>query len=356
MNMTIHHIAPVFQSVSGVSTFVGELANGQVSGGDRVAIATLPQFADAHYPVSGQVRVVDAIHGLGWENERPDIVHIHGIWTPVLHRIAMRAARNGIPIVWSPHGMLAPWAMRHKWWKKWPVWRLWQKNDLMKASLIHATTDMEADWIRGRGLQNRLAIVPLGTSLPERSCDLDAVRKTVLFVGRLYPVKGLENLFRAWGMVKSGRRREWTLRIVGPDQAGYRGVLERLAEKLELGRSVEFAGPKYGQELNREYDRCECLVLPSFTENFGATVVDALAHGKPCIASAFTPWKELEDCGCGWWVSNAPVSLNEAIVRMMDVGAARRRAMGERGRRIVEAKYTWSAVVQSMSCAYESLV
>lgn len=356
MNKEIYHIAPIFQRTSGVSTFVGELANGQASIGDKVTIATLSQFVNEHYPVSESVNVVDVLKCLNLEEERPDIVHIHGIWTPVLHRIATLAVRIGIPLVWSPHGMLAPWAMRHKRWKKWPIWWLWQKRDLAKSSLIHATTDLEAEWIRNCGLRNDLVIVPLGTSMPKRLCDLKADKKVILFVGRLYPVKGLENLIRAWGMIEAGKRQEWVLRIVGPDQADYRGVLEKLVERLQLGESVEFTGPKYGEDLNREYDKCECLTLPSFTENFGATIVDALAHGKPCIASMFTPWKELQDRGCGWWVENEPETLSKAIMNMMNVGVEQRREMGERGRRLVEERYTWKAVVNVMERAYEGVM
>ncbi len=350
----IVHFAPVFQATSGVSTFVGEIANIQSSLGWTVAIATLPRFVKGqHYHVADSIRIVDMAHGIGWGSSPPDIVHIHGLWTVGLHKVVSASIGGDVPIVWSPHGMLAPWAMHHKWWKKWPAWWLWQKRDFSKAGLIHATTDLEASWIRDLGLDNELSVVPLGTSLPD--LPNGPGKKRLLFVGRLYPVKGLENLVRAWSAIDAGRRAAWTLRLVGPDQAGYGRVLERLVGKLNLGGSVELAGPKYGEELRCEYDECSCLVLPSFTENFGAAVVDALAHGKPCIASTFTPWRELEEHGCGWWVSNEPDELARTIAAMMDAGESVRRQMGEKGRALVAKKYTWPAISQKMAEAYERI-
>ena len=361
--LRICHFVPVFQTASGVSAFAGEVANVQAAKGNAVVIATLPRYLQEHYPVASSVRVVDTMMGLEWREAPPDIVHIHGIWTPVLHRVVTCATEAGVPIVWSPHGMLAPWAMRHKGWKKWPVWWLWQRRDLAKAAIIHATTELEAGWVRGLGLRNELSVVPLGTSLPERKNDFQNKEKIVLFVGRIYPVKGLVNLINAWAILfgeaktkpVSGEFDSWKLRIVGPDEAGHKAELERLIEAKGLRGKVELAGAKFGNGLDWEYDRCECLVLPSFTENFGATVPEALAHGKPCIASTFTPWRELEEMGCGWWVSNEPAELAKAIGEMMAAGEDARREMGERGRRLVEEKYSWSGVAAQMLKEYESL-
>jgi glycosyltransferase involved in cell wall biosynthesis len=276
----------------------------------------------------------------------------------------MHAVETGIPIAWSPHGMLAPWAMRHKGWKKWPVWWLWQKRDLTKADMIHATSDLEAGWIRGLGLRNKLSVVPLGTPLPEKTVCLQTEEKIVLFVGRIYPVKGLVNLLQAWSLLSEEAERgfevpdfsSWKLRIVGPDEAGHKSELERLIDAKGLRGCVEFAGAKYGELLDEEYDKCECLVLPSFTENFGATVLEALAHGRPCVASTFTPWKELEEKGCGWWVSNEPDELAKAIREMISIGGAKRREMGDRGRKLVEEKYSWNSVAAKMLKEYASLL
>ena len=69
--------------------------------------------------------------------------------------------------------------------------------------------------------------------------------------------------------------------------------------------------------MEREYIACDCLALVSHTENFGATVVDAMAHGKPVVTSDKTPWREVVEHKCGWWVSNAPAKLSAVICEMM---------------------------------------
>ena len=115
----------------------------------------------------------------------------------------------------------------------------------------------------------------------------------------------------------------------------------------------EWPGPKFGKELSAEYDNCDVLVLPSFSENFGGVVIDALAHGKPVLASNLTPWKVLEDARCGWWVGNDPDSLAKAL------GTAARAPldlMGANGRRLVSEHYTWSAVARKAIAAYQTVV
>ena len=283
-----------------------------------------------------------------------DIIHIHGLWGGLLHKAAWFAKKNYIPVVWSTHGMTAPWAMRHKRWKKFPAWLLYQKRDLRQAAAIHCTTELEAEWNKALGFKNCF-VAPLGTLLPQlHSPTLSQNRHhTLLFVGRIYPVKGLVNLIEAWALCNV---KKWTLRIVGPDQADHQAELEALVRELGLGDSVEFAGPKFDDELSAEYDNCDCLVLPSFTENFGATIVDALAHGKPCIASTFTPWRELQERGCGWWVSNEPGSLAKALQEMIDADDGKRLEMGLRGRKLAEEKYTWDAVVKKMVAGYEEVL
>ena len=352
-NMRILHITEALEGASGVATFVREL--------------------DASLRAQG-------VESRAWESLefgvescvlRPDVVHIHGLWLPLFHKAAQWARAKGIPVVWSTHGMTAPWSMQHKWWKKLPAWLLYQKRDLMNAAAIHCTTELEVEWNKALGFKNCF-IAPLGTHLPKinqihspATPTATAPHYTLLFVGRIYPVKGLVNLIRAWGIAMKQLsvscspfpvpHSNWELRIVGPDQAGHQAELESLVRELGLVDSVEFAGPKFGAELSAEYENCDCLVLPSFTENFGATIVDALAHGKPCIASTFTPWKGLQERGCGWWVSNEPARLAESIVEMMSLDDATRRDMGAKGRRLVEEKYTWDAVAETMISKYKEI-
>ena len=282
-----------------------------------------------------------------------DAVHIHGIWLPPEHRACRWAVAKGIPVVWSTHGMTAPWALRSKALKKRLAWWLYQRRDLFGASVVHVTSAQEERWVRDVGYRGRVVVIPLGTSLdaslapPPRSADGPL---KLLFVGRLHPVKALPDLLRALASVPSV-----ALRLVGPDEAGHRAELEALVGELGLAERVTFAGPKFGADLEAEYRACDVLALPSHTENFGGVVIDALACGRPVIASRHTPWSELEANRCGWWADNGVAGLAEALVRAAALPRAELDAMGDRGRALVRATYSWSAVATAMADVYRGL-
>lgn len=172
------------------------------------------------------------------------------------------------------------------------------------------------------------------------------------FVGRVHPIKNLPEIELAFARV---RMEGWVLRIVGPDQDGHTAELRALAEKLGISGSVEFVGPKYGEELRREYAEADCFVLPSHSENFGSVVIEALAAGTPVVTTKGTPWKELEEYGCGKWVDVNVDAIEQALREMMTASDDERRKMGERGRRLVQEKYTWPVVASSMLDCYNTL-
>ena len=359
--MRILHIGYALEKASGVTTFVENVASKQRLAGHEVDIVDAAKTGDS-----------DEALGVFDKIAKYDIVHLHCLWQ--LHKYAKAARGAGVPIVWSTHGMTAPWAMRYKWLKKKIAWWMFQKRDLCQAAAIHCTTEQEAEWNRRLG-PGKCFVAPLGTDeIFNRVEHVERVERVLLLVGRVHPVKGLENLIRAWGIVKlwncgntklckcgNGASGEcpaanWKLRIVGPDEGGHLESLKLRVESLKLGDSVEFAGSKYGEDLSREYEECDCLVLPSFTENFGATVVDAMAHGKPVITSTFTPWREVKEHGCGWWVPNTPESLATAIGEMIGMGDDERVAMGAKGRELVAEKYSWTAVADKVLSVYRSVV
>ena len=199
----------------------------------------------------------------------------------------------------------------------------------------------------------------------------------MLFVSRIHPKKGLENLIKAWRLLVTkllfiGRVAPikalpnlveaatisdgWRLRIVGTDSKGYEDELKALADKEGVSDRIDFAGPKYGEELENEYLNADCFILPSFSENFGSVVVEAMAAGLPVITTKGTPWAELEERECGWWVENDPETLARTIQAMMALSDEERRAMGARGRKLVEEKYQWPAIGRQMAREYERVV
>jgi glycosyltransferase involved in cell wall biosynthesis len=355
--MKILHVITGLPQAAGTSVFCGEVANGLVAMGHDVTIAVVNPDAPNLYPLDERVKLT-SISSLLTPHSYPltpnSVIHIHGLWSPILHKVSSWAKANKIPVVWSTHGMTAPWSMRHKWWKKFIAWYLYQKRDLKNAAIIHSTTALEVAWNRKLGFKNLQIEVPLGTFI-QKECAAELRNASealkVLFVGRVYQVKGLMNVVRAAANLKGVNIK---FRIVGPDQAGHLSELVAESERLGVAAMFDWAGPKYGDELSNEYDKCDMLILPSFTENFGATVVDALSHSKPALASTFTPWKILEERECGWWVSNDPEKLVETFKTIAALSVEELEAMGKRGRKLVEEKYTWEAVCKAMVRGYES--
>lgn len=163
--MRILHAITGMQKAAGTSVFCGELCNELVRTGHEVTIAVSSINQKDRYEVDSRVRWIPFVWL--WESEEHfDIVHIHALWSPALHRVAKWARRMGMRIIWSPHGMLTSWAFHFKWWKKLPVWYLYQKRDLEKAALIHVTAESEVEDVRRVGLTNKVIIAPLGVRLP----------------------------------------------------------------------------------------------------------------------------------------------------------------------------------------------
>lgn len=368
--MQIVHVIPGLAKAAGTSVFCGEVCNGLVAQGHEVTIAVANSDALDCYPIDSRIKLISITSFLKSSNRSTrleyGLIHIHALWSPLLHKVAKWARQNKIPIVWSPHGMLTPWAMNNKKWKKWAAWWLYQKWDLMKASLIHATAQSEADDVRRMGLKNKVVVAPLGVKIDSHVERVERVdgKRVLLFVSRVQRKKGLVNLVRAWARLKqesSARStrstrlnlNEWKIRIVGPDQDNHTAELRLLCAELSVENDFEFVGPKYGDDLAREYASADLFVLPTHSENFGSVVIEALSHGVPVICTKGAPWEELETHKCGWWIDIGVEPLVTALSESIATPDAIRHEMGAHGYKLVKEKYTWDAVVKKMIACYE---
>lgn len=365
--LKILHVIPDLKQASGPSAFCVKVCDQLAEEGLDVAIlhggAVEPTSL---LPENRKVHLVDDFKFFK-KGALPDLVHVHSLWAPVSHAGVSFARRHKIPYVISAHGMLAPWAMNHKWLKKRIAWWLYQKRDLQGVALFHVTAPCEVEWLRGLGLKQPCVLAPLGSDLPDLN-NVETQRrrdvKTVLFVGRIYPVKGLMNLVKAWAAVKksslvhycdsslvgkldgdigstnelmnsrTNERPPWQLVLAGPDQAGHKAELEAEAKKLGLSVAdipanqllsqpanplsqpatppsppdLVFTGPVYGADKDALYRMADLFVLPSYTENFGVVVTDSLSYGVPVITTKGAPWSEL--LGSPKRVNSKPLIVN----------------------------------------------
>ena len=264
----------------------------------------------------------------------PKLIHSHGIWNPVNHWTSQISHKYSIPLIIQTQGMLQPWALSHKKLKKQIGMYLFQWKDLLKADLFIATSNIEYENLRKLGLKQPIAIVPNGIninlSIPSRTnLQLTSTRKrTILFLSRIHPVKGLINLVNAWGII---RPHNWVLKIAGPDEDNYLRVIKDLVIKLDLLDCIEFIGEVEGSAKSYAYVNADIFVLPTFSENFGIVVAEALAHGVPVITTEGAPWKDLEIYKCGWWVKIGVPPLVEALSIAMNLSDSDRKIMGDNG-------------------------
>lgn len=285
---------------------------------------------------------------------RASVIHSHGLWAPANHLASRAAHRYGIPLVVHPRGMLEPWALGHKAWKKRIGMALFQRQDLDAARVLIATSSQEYDNIRKQGLRQPVALIPNGVDLvPPRAGigrppeQRERVR-SALFLSRVHPKKGLLNLVQAWARLSP---RGWRLRIAGPDEGGHLAEVMALARQLGIAESIDYAGEVDGERKFDTYEDADLFVLPTFSENFGVVVAEALAHGVPVITTRGAPWADLKAQRCGWWIDIGVEPLVDALRTAMALGDEERRAMGERGREYVR-RYDWSAIARDTVAVY----
>jgi glycosyltransferase involved in cell wall biosynthesis len=280
-----------------------------------------------------------------------NLIHNHSLWMMPNVYPGHVARRHDVPYIVSPRGTLSEWAFGHGSRVKRIFWPILQKPALKVASYFHATSEGEYWDIRRLGFRQPVAIVPNGIDLPEwapKPPQRD--KRTLLFLGRIHRKKGLDVLLQAWSAVQ-GRFPEWNLLVVGPDNNGYLQEMKRLASQLKLVR-CEFAGPLYGQQKWDAYRSADLFVLPTYSENFGIAVAEALASGTSAIVSKGAPWSGLSEHGAGWWIDIGEEPLIECLKEALTLSPDELAERGALGRIWIESDFSWRRVGEMMHKTY----
>jgi glycosyltransferase involved in cell wall biosynthesis len=209
--------------------------------------------------------------------------------------------------------------------------------------------------LRRAGFRGPVAVVSNGVDLPDLDSAARADRSThmALCVARLHPIKGLMNLIEAWSEV---RPNGWRMFIAGGDEGGHLAELKSAIAARKLDGAFEFLGAVEGERKRALYRNADLFVLPSYSENFGFGIAEALSNGIPVITTRGTPWKDLVEHNCGWWEEAGPAPLAHALQEAVRLTDEQRRAMGQRGRALVESKYSWRRVATEMKSVYAWLL
>jgi poly(glycerol-phosphate) alpha-glucosyltransferase len=291
-----------------------------------------------------------------------DLSHQHGIWLDDQWATLQWQKKTGKPVVISPHGMLDPWALKHSEWKKKLIRKVFADESLRRATCLHALCRSEAESIRALGLTNPIAIIPNGVSLPEinhsestgRECATEDTRpKRLLFLGRIHPKKGLQELLEAWCSAPGEWRDHWKLCIAGWDDGGHEAKLKTTVSQYRLEESVEFTGPQFGAQKEQLLRNADAFILPSFSEGLPMSVLEAWAYGLPVVMTEHCNLPEGFAAAAAICVEPNPDSILQGIIELAGMPGETLTKMGSNGRQLVMQRFAWSEIADMMRSVYD---
>jgi glycosyltransferase involved in cell wall biosynthesis len=290
-----------------------------------------------------------------------EVVHLHGLWQGHTRRGAREARRARVPYLIAAHGMAEPWALRHKRWKKQAYLAFVEGKNLAHAACLHALARPEVGHLRALAPRVPIALVPNGVDLrpfddlPPRSA-LEAEHPEVrgkfllLFLSRLHAKKGLDLLADAFGSI-AGEHPEAHLLLAGHDDGAKAPFLGRI-ESLGLSGRVTLLGHVAGERARIAWGAADAFVLPSYSEGFSMAVLEALAARKPALITSACHFPELADADGAVVVHPTPDDVTRGLRELLERSPAERSAMAERGRALVESRYTWRWQAERLAEVY----
>ncbi len=363
----------------------------QVSGVEVDVVALRDEFTDADaprwLPLKPKVGEVMGPRGFGFSlglgeamSSSVDVGYCAALWKYPAWAFLDWQKRTRKPAVVAPHGSLDAWALQNSKWKKRIAAAIFKDRQLRNATCFRALCSAEADSIRAYGLKQRIEIVPNGVELPEKLTTEDTEstkgKKRLLFLGRIHPKKGLVGALRAWADIQNPKSKiqnskQWQFVIAGWDQGGHEGELRALCGELGLKvcsfqgsvfsreeADVVFHGPAFGEEKEALLRSAAAFILPSLSEGLPMSVLEAWAYGLPVVMTpecnlpegfASQAALEIRNGGMGNWSW-------EGLRSLLDMSDSDRIEMGQRGRRLVEEKFTWPKVAAQMHELFQQLL
>ncbi len=310
-----------------------------------------------------------------------DLIYIVNIWSYPAAIAARYSRLYRKPYILVPSGMLYPNTLSKKIWKKWPYYHFIVKRDLKYASAIHYTAEYEAERTHlFLGLENRAIVVPNGIELSE-FCDSPSRDKLIahypyledkeiiLFLGRMHWIKGLDILIKAYAKILK-EREDIHLLMVGNDEGGYTKKVKKWLKRLRINymdyglgdrgyaekAKVTFTGMLTGTDKIAAYSGSDIFVLPSYSENFGMSAVEAMACGLPVIISNKVGiYKEIERHKAGIIIDTNSKSLYQGIKLLLE-DPELRKEIAMNGRRLAKEYYNIDKVADKMTEAYREIL
>ena len=290
-------------------------------------------------------------------DERFELIQIQSVWEMPYHKVMVEARKLNIPYIVTPRGMLEPWSLSQKKWKKRLAWWLYQRNDVQKSVCVFTTAKMEADHVSNLGITTCKAVIPNGIETDSYPCktSIDVVKKQVLFLSRVHVKKGIEILFDAWKRIHS-EFAEWQLLVIGNGEAEYIHSLENRVECLGLKESIKILPPVFGNDKIQIYQESALFCLPSYSENFGMAIAEAMSCGTPVITTTNCPWNILNDTKTGWCIDLNVDNLERALREALSMNPTELYDMGQKASKLIYENFDYRNVTRKTLKLYEWLL
>ena len=288
-----------------------------------------------------------------------DGVHIHGLWESSTLVASSAARRSGVPYVLSAHGMLEPWALANKGFKKSLYAAAFEHRNVAGAACLHALTHAEALDYRRFGYTGPIAIIPNGVE-PDAAADPDlfleqypqAKGKTLLlFLGRIHFKKGVDLLVRAWSEI-ADLYPDALLVLAGPDSEDTLAQVTQTVLRLDLQQRVLFTGMLQTATKWSALAAASYFVLPSYSEGLSVAALEAMSMGVPLILSEQCNLPQVARSGAGWQVETSVQSLVRALQAALGASPNRRRVLRAEAKHLASREFGWASVTERMAELY----
>jgi glycosyltransferase involved in cell wall biosynthesis len=297
---------------------------------------------------------IDLFNWLNQHAREYDIAHIHALFSPVSSISASIARSRSLPYILRPLGTLDPADLQKKRQLKKLYAAFLEKPNLAGSAGVHFTSPQECKISDRFGVKTNDIVIPLGVNLPEkRSSASESDKPTILYLSRLDPKKGLDILLPSLENLRDkGMNFHFVLAGGNPQDPDYEREIQRKFQK-SLDTHCTIAGFVTGEKKRQLLEAAHLFVLPSYYENFGIAVAEAMAAGIPVVISDRVDLHpEVQKADAGWITPPTVEELTLALTTALQ-DAAERRRRGENARQLVKDNYSWDSIARRMVTIYE---
>ncbi len=296
-----------------------------------------------------------------WQNAADyDLAHIHALFSPISSLSATVARSRNLPYILRPLGTLDPADLKKKQQLKQIYAKLLERANIAGSAALHFTSEEEARISERFGVVTRDIVMPLGVHPPiavsQTPTDSQQLPQ-ILFLSRIEPKKGLDILIPALeNVLASGIKFQFILAGANPQDPNYEAQIQQQIQQSPLAKYTTITGFVTGEKKAALLQNADLFVLPSYYENFGIAVAEAMVTGVPVVISTGVQiWPAVQQAEAGW-VGKCEVGEMTHLIQTALQNATERSRRGGNAQAYALKHYSWSAIATQMIQAYKAVV